>query len=868
MATVTIPNLLPDADPNLVEFCKNLLFASHNKECKSTKELLQKVVALKCIQDNSTMSTVAPSPSSSEPCCSSSGTSSSSLPSSSSKTETSGKDKNDQDNTTVNTTPIFFSSMTAVLTNLNKAGVDPIVAEQIALDRLCSPSANPLSVMSQVVINGVAIYPVDETVSTFVKNILKRLHDHENFTLDGAPYPFDVKSALRYSEHYHNQIPALKAINPLHVAHEQSITFSAMARFVAMHEVNIDLKLLFPVESQVLDEHAYYSAAFWTYREAFKSFYYPKMPAPLPQKFKLSPEDHLILTRYWDAGNRHVTATESVLLNRRCPTLAPFQIYGYFDKRRRNEYNRYRGLKDDETLAMETTQVWRKLIGMKQSSDDDDSDDDEEEMIQREFLSKDDKTKLNYLWELGHRRPSHNECELLAADLQMKSGDQIYAYFEDRRWHEDYQNRKKAEASARNFNINRVPAEKIIEMEDREVQQSTSSPQKAESEEATMKREEKPTLIALSKQISMTVPRVEIWNRIRYGHVATALRFRSLLLFISSTLISFIDTISEPKTLKPLPSEIITRIVTSFIKGSSDQHSLGHETFLDILLEKIPNSDVKGMHYHEVYLAISPMISSVNWARIKFDRRDAMICYNSLTRILHVCFDQIGISTLDEADQLFLGVYVSSVWCSILKQHPELSQPISDHQDFESYMKTWIFDSNFENFSKVFVASCCQILESSDQIKTRYSKVEGSMDSEGVDISQPLSLTASIPETSSQAGPSSSVLPPMSIHPSWRTANYEPYMNPYMVAAPSHFPPFTPSLVHPPVDPHQEYITSPLQHISTTPQAKTPKAPKRKQKLPNFQELADTVMAKTRKKGPQPERSINDSRDRGESSSR
>lgn len=382
-------------------------------------------------------------------------------------------------------------------------------------------------------------------------------------------------------------------------------------------------------------------------------------------------------------------------------------------------------------------------------------------------------------------------------------------------------------------------------MEDPEIQ-STSASQKSKSEENTTKQEE------LSVPVQVHTKRVDIWNRIRYGHLPTALRIRSLLLFISSTLISFIDTISEPKTVKPPPSEIVARIVKNFIKGS-EQQSLGHETFLDILLEKIPNSDVKGMHYHEVYLAISPMISSVNWARIKFDRRDAMICYNSLSRVLHVCFDQIEISARGEADQLLLGVYVSSVWCSILKQHPELSQPISEQQDFESYMKTWIFDSNFENFSKVFVASCCQILESSDQINNRFPKIDGSLDSEGMDISQPLSLTASIPESSPQIDRLSSLITPMSVHPSWRVPHYDPYMNSYLPPVSTHFVPFSSAVMHPPVDPHQTYIQAPLKHISPATQAAVPKPPKRKQKVPNSQEPKETLMAKTRKKGPKPE---------------
>ncbi|EFP05460.1 hypothetical protein CRE_27228 [Caenorhabditis remanei] len=442
MVPIVFPTLLPDADPNLVEFCKNLLFASHHKECTTASELLQKVVALKCIQDNNTMSSACSSsapPVSSQPSCSSA------EQSSPSPMDTS--DPDEQETHSFTDTPVFFNSMTAVLNNLNKTGVDSIVAEGIALDRLCSPSANPLSFMSKVVINGVEICPVDDVTSNFVKNVLKRLHDHDSFTVDGAPYPFDVKSSLRYSEHLHSQIPPLGTINPPHVAHEQSITFAAMARFMAMHEINIDLKLIFPVESHLLDEHAYYSALFWTYREAFKSFYYPKMPAPLPQPFQLTPAERQMLCRYWNSGNRHVTASECMLLSRRCPSLAPHQVYGFFDKRRRRTYNKYRGLRDDETLALETTQVWRKLREMKQNGDDEDSGDEDDALFQREILSKEDTAKLEVLWQLGHRKPSRNECELLAADLYIESGEQIFAYFEDRRWHDEYQNRKRASSS-------------------------------------------------------------------------------------------------------------------------------------------------------------------------------------------------------------------------------------------------------------------------------------------------------------------------------------------------------------------------------------------------------------------------------------
>uniref|UniRef100_A0A1I7UVP3 RB_A domain-containing protein n=1 Tax=Caenorhabditis tropicalis TaxID=1561998 RepID=A0A1I7UVP3_9PELO len=398
-----------------------------------------------------------------------------------------------------------------------------------------------------------------------------------------------------------------------------------------------------------------------------------------------------------------------------------------------------------------------------------------------------------------------------------------------------------------------------------EVQQSTSESQmqnpQVDPNTVVPKREE-----PLKKPIPASpIPsQIEIWNRIRYGHVATAMRVRSLLLFISSTLITFIETISEPKPIKIPPTEIITRIVSSFISGSVEQsQNLSHETFLDILLEKIPNSDVKGMHYHEVYLAISPMISRVNWARIKFDRRDAMRCYNSLSNILQVCFQQVGLANRGEADQLLLAIYVSSVWCSILKQHPELSNPFSEQQDFESYMKTWVFDGQFENFSKVFVASCCQIMESSDHIKRRYSSIDvkSPLDSEGMEIHQPLSLTASHP-VSEVSSPS---LPPIStFHSTWgRPAPIDHNMPMYMHPGPAHFVPY-PQMMHPPIDPYQNFH---IEHIPPTPIIKTPKPTKRKQqKPPTMQDTMDSETGKTRKKGPKPERGGNDSGIGGESS--
>ncbi|ULT88343.1 hypothetical protein L3Y34_007500 [Caenorhabditis briggsae] len=320
---------------------------------------------------------------------------------------------------------------------------------------------------------------------------------------------------------------------------------------------------------------------------------------------------------------------------------------------------------------------------------------------------------------------------------------------------------------------------------------SSGTPSKEIDSQRTPTQESRPPTIPQ--------PRLEIWNRIKYGHVSTAMKIRSLLLFISSSLITFIETISEPKRDKVPPTEIITRIATSFINGRVDQKQrLSHETFLDILLEKIPDADVRGMHYHEVYLAISPMISSVNWARIKFDRRDAMKCYRSLSSILQVCFEQIGLANHGEADQLILAIYVTSVWCSILKQHPELSQPISDYQDFESYMKNWIFHSHFENFSKVFVASCCQIMESSDQMQSQQnqSKMGNRNPPRNHELSRSLSLPAAVPETVHNAVPS-----PSHVHPSWMHGPPQPfmgYMSPGIVF--SQFP-----IPNPPVDPHQNH---------------------------------------------------------------
>ncbi|KAF1751980.1 hypothetical protein GCK72_018534 [Caenorhabditis remanei] len=379
-----------------------------------------------------------------------------------------------------------------------------------------------------------------------------------------------------------------------------------------------------------------------------------------------------------------------------------------------------------------------------------------------------------------------------------------------------------------------------------EVQESTSSPTnipKAEDDKPqTPKRETRPTPIPQQ--------RLDIWSRIRHGHVATAMKFRSLLLFISSTLVTFIETISEPKHDKIPPTEIIARIVTSFINGRVEQPQR-----------------FRGMHYHEVYLAISPMITSVNWARIKFDRKDAMRCYKSLANVLQVCFEQVGLANHAEADQLVLSIYVTSVWCSILKQHPELAPPVSDHQDFETYMKSWIFSPHLENFSKVFVASCCQIMESSDHIKQQQSTAERrhSVDSGTQEEPHPLPLTSMLPEISSRPDLiTSPMIPsPSRIHPSWTMPphpSFDPYLG-YTSPIPTLFSPFPPTVIHPPIDPHQNYphvptpsTTDPVPPAPSIalPPLKPPRAPKRKQKLPTFQELASTVTKGGHKKGPKP----------------
>ncbi|PIC25803.1 hypothetical protein B9Z55_018592 [Caenorhabditis nigoni] len=382
--------------------------------------------------------------------------------------------------------------------------------------------------------------------------------------------------------------------------------------------------------------------------------------------------------------------------------------------------------------------------------------------------------------------------------------------------------------------------DKIIKMESTESEEGPSSsgtPSREIDTQRTPSQESRPPTIPQ--------PRLEIWNRIKYGHVSTAMKIRSLLLFISSSLITFIETISEPKRDKVPPTEIITRIATSFINGSVDQKQrLSHETFLDILLEKIPDADVRGMHYHEVYLAISPMISSVNWARIKFDRRDAMRCYRSLSSILQVCFEQIGLANHGEADQLMLAIYVTSVWCSILKQHPELSQPISDYQDFESYMKNWIFHSHFENFSKVFVASCCQIMESSDQMQDQMQQNQTKMANRNPprnhELSRSLSMPAAVPETVHNAVPS-----PSHVHPSWMNAPPQPfmgYMSPGIVF--SQFP-----LPNPPIDPHQNH---PMILVQPPTKQKPSRAAKRKQKVPEASKPTDPTTKGPSKKGPRP----------------
>ncbi|CAI2354849.1 unnamed protein product [Caenorhabditis sp. 36 PRJEB53466] len=435
----TVPELLNSEhlDPgqwesNFVEFCKNLLFASHHKECTSSSELLQKVVALRCIQEHGilrnheSMRQEAASYNFStykQPYLFP-GFISPLQPSTSNPLFNIPIVDEDQDPSTPFKLPLYFHSVTFIINKLAKEGVDRIVAEDLALDHLSTPTANPRSFMSKVVCNGSPIWKIDEVTVDFIKTVLKRLHKHEEFSTDGAPYPFDVKSALRFSEHLHNQIPPLVAITPPYIAHEVSITLTAMGRFMAMHEINVDIQLLFPVETASVDEYAYHSAVFWTYREAFKKYYYPTMMAPLPPKFLLTDKESAMLRQYWDAGNRHVTASESAMLARRCDSLAPFQVYGYFEQRRRREYRRYRDNTDEEALAIESTRSLKNLrqIGFKREKFRPNLQDDS-------GLDKHEIEKLNLLYQLGHRDPGINECELLASSLNIEDSVQIKLYF-------------------------------------------------------------------------------------------------------------------------------------------------------------------------------------------------------------------------------------------------------------------------------------------------------------------------------------------------------------------------------------------------------------------------------------------------------
>lgn len=210
--------------------------------------------------------------------------------------------------------------------------------------------------------------------------------------------------------------------------------------------------------------------------------------------------------------------------------------------------------------------------------------------------------------------------------------------------------------------------------------------------------------------------------------------------------------------------------------------------------------------------------------------------------------ERIGLANHAEADQLVLAIYVTSVWCSILKQRPELSHPIPDQCDFESYMKTWIFHPHFENFSKVFVASCCQIMESSEHMKTTCSKVETQTpETDHHETPKPSSLPASLPEV--QDTIPAEPAPSLQIHPSWRAS---PHFNPYMGCM--NTVPFVPLNTHgfsSHSEHHQNYPPmfhySPVTPIPTAPSAELPsttRAPKRKQskqqKLPSIHELVIT----------------------------
>lgn len=300
------------------------------------------------------------------------------------------------------------------------------------------------------------------------------------------------------------------------------------------------------------------------------------------------------------------------------------------------------------------------------------------------------------------------------------------------------------------------------------------------------------------------------------------------------------------------------------------------------------------MLYHEVYLSVSSMISSVNWTRMKFDRTDAMRCYNSLANVLHVCFvrfpvqffhliyrfqDQVGVMNRSEADQLVLAIYVASVWCSIIKKNPELASPrgiAGESEDFETHMKTWIFHPSFENFSTIFVSSCLQILEISDSGGDRLEKVlvettspRGPPELEGVgerEVQQPVSLTAAPLVHVDPVSQCTTPTNPLSIHPSWHVPPYPAYipdgqMFPFSAGMYPHQHIYTPVLSYQP------------EHQQQTPPARRGRGSKRKtadqpMQLPNFQQLVtvrisesnefssvlqtDSISKPRIKKGPKP----------------
>ncbi|CAI2354848.1 unnamed protein product [Caenorhabditis sp. 36 PRJEB53466] len=376
-----------------------------------------------------------------------------------------------------------------------------------------------------------------------------------------------------------------------------------------------------------------------------------------------------------------------------------------------------------------------------------------------------------------------------------------------------------------------------------------------------------------------------IWNRVCHEHIASARKIRSLLLVIASNLVAFIENIVGVGPNSGNPAELLSKIILCFVQRTVEQESYGHENFLEMLFDKFPGFDPKGMKYQEVYISIAPMIDDVNWFRMKFDRRDSKEAYGSLAKIIHVYLlsTNFGV-TRSEADQLLLAIYMTSVWCAILRKNPTALQrgPIVDNEDLESYIESWIFDPFFKNFYGMFVASCVHIIELGEQHekKLQPESSDALPQVEHVAIAPPPGLGEH--HSLSQRG--NAVPVGMSVHPTWNSSPYGPgtfdqelwygsgALNPQMIPQqtyPHHAvvqpcPPFPYNFMEP--------GPSSLESITATSTA-TPKAPRKRknadqtkfQALPSIDELTNfqTSPSSNRKKGPKPGRVEPDSSNRG-----